>query len=333
MNMAKILMISLDKNILDVNSRAAERMRRYGRHDEIFIIIPATEKKKLDLSSSVHVFSTGGNKLTQCFKLKFLGGKIIKEQKIDFITTQDPFFTGLVGWWLSRKNGVPWESQVHGDFFGSDHYRRGSFQNRIRYFLGKFLIKHADKIRVVGERVRGSLLKMEVAADKITVRPVFVNVNYIRNYQPRFNLREKYPDYEKIFLVLGRLDSIKNIVWLVNIFSEVVKQKPNYLLLIVGDGVEKNKLIKQMDRLSLEKNIKFEGWTDDPYSYLKTADCLLFPSLSEGYGLVAMEAMAADTPVIMSDVGVANYELKFGPEITIVPVGDKEGFVEAMLKI
>ena len=72
-------MISLDKKILDSQSQVAGRMREYGKNDEIFIIIPDREIKTIDLSPSVRVFSTGGNKLAQFFRLKALGNKIIKE--------------------------------------------------------------------------------------------------------------------------------------------------------------------------------------------------------------------------------------------------------------
>jgi glycosyltransferase involved in cell wall biosynthesis len=76
-----------------------------------------------------------------------------------------------------------------------------------------------------------------------------------------------------------------------------------------------------------------EKWTDDPFSYVKTADCVLFPSLSEGYGMVAMEAHAAGTPIIMTDVGVANYELPAGPKVIITPLDDRDKFIQAILQL
>ena len=48
-----------------------------------------------------------------------------------------------------------------------------------------------------------------------------------------------------------------------------------------------------------------EPWTDDPFSYYKTADLFLLTSNYEGYGMAVVEAMAAGCPVIMTDVGLA----------------------------
>ena len=168
----KKLMLSLDKKILDKNSPVAKRMIEYGKLDELFIIIPDKQKKSLDLSETVHVESTGGGKIRQFFRLKKIGEKIIKENDIKFITVQDPSFSGNVGRWLKNKTGAILEIQLHGDFYGSDFYKNG-VKDRIGYlFFGKRNIRAADKIRVVGERVRESLIKLGIDVGKIYIQPV-----------------------------------------------------------------------------------------------------------------------------------------------------------------
>lgn len=330
----RILMISLDKKILDKGSAVARRMIEYGEKDELFILIPHHVRQKFDLSPRVHVQTTGGNKIAQFARLKRIGVQIVKEHRVEQVTTQDPFFSGLAGAWLKNTFGVQLEVQLHGDFFGSDYYRKSGVMNLIRYQVGKIVVKRADRVRVVGERIKENLTKLyKIKGDAIEVRPIAVDADRIRVYIPKMDLHKKYVGFEKIFLALGRIEPVKNIAWLVDVFADVVKQKPNCLLLVVGSGSEEDKMRLQVTDDKLQKNIQFEGWTDDPWSYLKTADCLLFPSLAEGYGLVAMEAVAAGRPVIMTDVGVANYELKPSKTVRIVPVGDREAFIRAMLDL
>ncbi|MBI5229826.1 MAG: glycosyltransferase [Candidatus Magasanikbacteria bacterium] len=324
------LMISLDKTILDTGSASARRMIEYGKHDELFIIVPANKEMQVDLSPTVHVNSVGGNKACQFFGLYWLGLKLIKEKNIQHITSQDPFFIGLIGWRLSRRAHVPLEVQLHGDFYGSNYYRRSGIANAVRYYIGLFVIAHADRVRCVGERIKRSLVVRGISEEKIIVQPVRVNTEYIKGYQPKFDIHAKYPDARIIFLCLGRLDPVKNIPWLVKVFAEVSYTHPNVLLLIVGDGVERDRIVQLIKQLGMEKNIKMEGWTSDPYSYLKSADCLLFPSLSEGYGMVVVEALAAGRRVIMNDVGVANFEVVPSENVAIVPVGDKKQFKNAI---
>lgn len=119
---------------------------------------------------------------------------------------------------------------------------------------------------------------------------------------------------------------------MIGVFVQVLKASPNYLLLVVGTGSEKLKLENKVKSLGLTNNIKFEDWTSDSASYIKTADCVLFPSLSEGYGLVAMEAVAMGTKLVMNDVGVANFELKPSDKVKIISL-DKEVWVKEILSI
>lgn len=312
------LMISLDKNILKRDSRVAQRMIEYGKVNELFVIIPSKEKESFDLSQAVHVRSTGGSKLTQFFRLVQIGKRLIKNKNIQEITSQDPFFTGFIGWRLSKKFKINLEVQVHGDFFSG-------YYNKQR--LAKFILKQAAVVRVVGERVKQSLVSFGISENKIIVRPIQNNINSIESYNSEINLHNKYPGYEKIFIVLGRLEPVKNILWLIDVFKEVVKRK-NYLLLIVGRGSEEEKI-----KCAVGSNIKLENWTENPYEYLKTADCVLFPSLSEGYGLVPMEAAVIGTPVIMNSVGVANFELKSSDKVKILQINETEKWIQEILRM
>ncbi|MCX6779482.1 MAG: glycosyltransferase family 4 protein [Candidatus Magasanikbacteria bacterium] len=330
------LMISLDKNILDSETLASKRMIEYGRDRELFIIIPSSCEKVKDLSDNVHVYSVRGNKFFQFFKLLKFGKSCIKNKQINEITVQDPFFIGLIGIILKNKFKLSLEVQVHGDFYGSNYYKKSGLKNWFSYYLGKYyILPRADKIRAAGQRIAKGLIKIGVDENKINIRPITINTDYIKNYQPKSNLHLGYSGYKKIFLYLGRIVPVKNISWLIDIFAEVNKKNSDFLLLIVGtrNGLEEDNLLKKVKKLKLVNNIKFENWVTDPISYIKTADCLLFPSLSEGYGLVAMEAAAAGTPIIMTDVGVANYELQSGPKVKIIPVGDRDKFIQAILQL
>lgn len=334
---ATTLMISLDKTILDPHSRAAARMGLYGLEKDIHILIPASMPVVVQVNERVRAEGIGGRKSRQFFRIVLRGRKILhdKDAGIDMITTQDPFFTGLAGFIIRTGKKISFEVQLHGDFYGSPYYKRGSLKHRIQYRLGRFILRRADRIRVPGERVRQSLLRLGVAPARIVVRPVALESEQIHagaSKPSQTDLHLIYPKHEKIFLVLARLDPVKNIPWLVDVFADVVRERPRYGLVIVGDGPDKGRIEIRIHRNHLEGHVHLEPWTMAPWDYLKTADALLFPSLSEGYGLVVMEAVAFGTPVIMTDVGVANYEVRSGSKVSIVPVGDAQKFVQAILK-
>lgn len=352
-------MISLDKKILDKDSSVAQRMISYGSVDSLYIIVPSLVDKFVELSPEVKVWGVGGNKIKQFFGLIKKGKKLIGDHVIDLITTQDPFFSGLIGVILKTKTQgelqskrehpgvqgelrskreypgakIKLEIQMHGDFFGRDYYKTSGLKNLISYYICNwFVLRSADRIRVVGQRIKESLVDIGIDSDKIEIIPIKIDSEYIKNYQPKFDLHNQYQN-KKLFLFLGRLEPVKNLFFLMEVFAEVIKDKKDFVLLIVGSGSQKEKLKEKVSLLGIKDNIKFEEWTDDAISYLKTVDCVLFPSLSEGYGLVPMEASVAGTKVIMNDVGVANYELPKSDHVIILPVDDKDAWIKAVLNI
>ncbi len=309
-------MISLDKNILLQDSLVTRRMIGYGKEKELFIIIPSRDRRTFDISETVHVQSTGGNRVVQFFRLLLIGRRLIKEKKIDEITAQDPLYVGLAGVCLKKMCGIKLEVQMHGDFLGGYYGKR---------WVVKMSLHNADTIRVVGERIRQSILPLGIAPEKIIVRPVNNTVEIVTSTP--VDVHQAYPAYEKIFLVLGRLESVKNVLWLINVFKDAVGDK-KYLLLIVGKGSQQAAVQQQVG-----ESVVLEQWTDHPYEYIKSADCVLFSSLSEGYGLVPMEAHALGTPVIMNDVGVAHFELRPSDKVKIIPVSDREAWVQAIRSV
>ncbi len=327
-------MISLDNKIFNPSSAVARRMIQYGEKKVLYIIAPYFKKEIISLSPTVTIKGSGGsNKISQLWRLYGVGEQTLKEYKVDIISAQDPFFIGLVGLGLKKQFKLRLEIQMHGDFYGSKYYRTNGLKNRLQYYLGKYIVRRADRIRVVGQRIKKSLIPLGVPEEKIVIRPVALDVERLTRDGMTGGLQERYPGFEKIFLALNRLDPVKNIPWLLVVFKQVLESQPKAALVIVGDGPQKKRLLADISRLQLQKNVFMEPFIANPAQYLKTADAVVFPSLSEGYGLVPMEAAALGTPVIMSDVGVANYELQPSEKVTILPVNDVDGFKKAMLAI
>ena len=317
-------MISLDKKIPDPASAVARRMIEYGKENELFILIPSSDKKEIKLNDTVNVFSTGGNRIQQYFRLKKMGIELIRKYDIKSITTQDPFFLGQVGYWLKKKARVSLEVQVHGDFFGSGYYQATIFW-KIKIFFAKFVLHRADSVRTVGERVKQSLLKIGLEARKILVKPIMLNAE--STSAPVFTQERRN------FVWAGRMEPEKNLSFLVDVFSVVAQRKPESKLVLIGEGSEKESLQQKVKKLNLENSVTFVPWLSNPIGYIKNAQALLLPSLTESYGAVAMEANASGTSIIMNDVGVANYELKPSGMVTILPINDREAWINAILDI
>ncbi len=329
-------MLSIDQKILDPDSPVSERMRIYGAQQTLSIVIPSPQQTTVPLSPSVTAYGTGGaNKIVQLFRLRARARELIREKGITQVSTQDPFFLGWVGLGLCKKFGITLEVQLHGDFYGSSYYLFAGLRSFIQYWLGKYIVRRADHVRVVGGRVRESVLKLGVDPSQIVVRPVALDTKKITQHRSLVDLHTQFPKWKKIFITVGRLERVKNISWLIDVFAAVVKTNPEYGLVIIGDGSQRKSLEVKVKKAknNLQDNITFTGWVDDSVGYMQSADGFLFPSLTEGYGLVVLEALAAGCPVVMHDVGVAGYEVQPSDQVQIIPINNHNAFAQAITTI
>jgi glycosyltransferase involved in cell wall biosynthesis len=234
---------------------------------------------------------------------------------------------------LKKKTGLPLQLQIHTDFL-SPYFKKESLMNKLRARLAKFLVRRADGVRVVSERIKKSLeINISDLALNINVLPIFVDIGKMDNAPAKEDLRAKYPQFDFIILMASRLTREKNIGMAINAFVKIAESRPGIGLVIVGEGPEEKSLKFKVRSLKLEKNIFLEPWTNDLISYYKTADVFLLTSDYEGYGLTIVEAMACGLPIITTDVGCAGEIIKDKENGLIIPVKDEQALVNAVFKL
>ena len=110
---------------------------------------------------------------------------------------------------------------------------------------------------------------------------------------------------EQIVFSVGRLVYEKGIQVLIDAIPRVLAQQPNTKFVIAGTGGMSDALHRQADALGVSSRVYFTGFisNDDRNRLLKIADCAVFPSLYEPFGIVALEAMSAKTPVVVAEAG------------------------------
>ncbi len=305
-----IISIGSDRNIFIDGSIVRERIIKYGDLCNTLHVIVFTKKDlkftKTQIAKNVFLYPTNSSsKLKYMYDAIKIGGNITG---INLITTQDPFETGIVGVELARKLKARLEIQIHTDFL-SKYFKKWDIKNVFRVFLGKYVLKKADCIRVVSNRIKTSI---KVALPHISVTPivlpVFIDFNKIKDTLISVDLHKEYPQFDHISLMVSRLEKEKDIKRVIKIFSKIVRNYPKSGLVIVGDGSQRKSLESAVNALKLTENVIFEGWQEDIVklvSYYKSADLFLNTSLYEGYGRTLVEALASGTLVLSTDVGVA----------------------------
>ncbi len=316
-----VLMISTDQTILDPRSASAERMRRYGQvvHLAIFVI-------------GAHGGWGRMGKFVQSYRA------IVREarmSRLDVVTAQDPFFTGLIAWRAARVSGAGLHLQLHGDFYGSSYWSR-SFYWRVKLVLGKFLLRRARAVRVVSERVRRSI-ELFVSKDRIAVAPIpFAPIRSAGARPPQAvdgerEINSRATTSDKTVLCVARLEPEKGVDVLLHAVARL--QITDYKLQIVGDGSERKNLEQLARDLGIQDRVTFAGHQKNLHDYYASAAVCVIPSRTESWGRVALEAMGAGCPVVMTDVGLAGEVVQDGVSGIVVPREDPDALAGAIRRV
>lgn len=141
------------------------------------------------------------------------------------------------------------------------------------------------------ERGKVKIIRNAISLDAFTFKNVIRN-DVRRNEQ-----------WEDKFVIghAGRFTEQKNHEFLVRIFSKIHKKNPNTLLVLVGEGHLKKKIIEYVEELRLTDAVQFLGIRFDVNRLMQGMDVFVFPSLYEGLGNVIIEAQAAGLHSVISD--------------------------------
>jgi glycosyltransferase involved in cell wall biosynthesis len=339
----KILMLAEDPNINVARSNVRKRVEAYAElFDELHVIVLTAANFKTDQPVQLHpggcggrlfLYSTSGsNPLLRRFRVYARARMLCRHIRFDVISSQGPNEIGFIAYLLARSFDIKLQLQVHTDVL-SPWYRASSWKERLRYLLARFLLPRADCIRVVSQRIQQSLVgTLRIPESRISVLPVFQDLEPFYNSPARPSDAGRLKDYRFKMAAVGRfVDKEKNFSMLIKMMAEFVKREPTAVLFLVGDGPDKRNYQKQIIRYGLKKNIIIEPWRIDLASFYGCFDVLLISSWYEGWGLVAMEAMAAGLPVVMTDVGLAREVVQDAYNGRVVPVADRGAFLSACL--
>ena len=228
---------------------------------------------------------------------------LLLNEKVTIIHTHWLIPQGFVGAVFHRIWNIPHVATIH----GSDL----NFLTRHKSLapVSRFIIRHSDIITVNSTYMKKQLESFSPGSGKkIRVIPMGINPGkYSRGISSA--LKKKY-HARHIILSVGRLIDWKGTIYLIDAMPDVLNRFPDTVLLVIGEGPEKEKLIKRTYELGLENRIHFHGIVDttDLPSYYQAADIFVLPSINksgntEALGVVLLEAMASGCPVIGSSVG------------------------------
>lgn len=230
---------------------------------------------------------------------------LLKQHRFDLIHAHD-WLVARAGITLKNLYGIPLVSTIHATEFGRNHGIHNEVQRQINQ-LEWTLTYESWKVICCSKYMACEISQVfQLPANKIRIIPNGVEIGTITDVGRDEDFRTNYAaSYEKIVYFIGRLVPEKGVQVLIESVPSVIKQFPNVKFVISGVGAYREKLAELADNLGVSSKIYFTGFADDQIRnmLLAAGDVAVFPSLYEPFGIVALEAMAAKVPVIVSDTG------------------------------
>lgn len=131
--------------------------------------------------------------------------------------------------------------------------------------------------------------------------PNAVNFNDFNVSKTNFRKELTVNDETILIAQIGRFSEVKNHIFTIELSKYMLSQNIDFHVVFVGDGVLKTQMVQKVNAYNLNSKITFLGLRDDIPTILKAADCMIMPSLHEGFPVVLVEAQVAGTPSLISD--------------------------------
>lgn len=228
---------------------------------------------------------------------------IISRNQYDYIHANTPiggFLTRLIN--LKKMDKKP---KIIYTAHGFHFYKGAPLKNWILYYsIEKILSRKTDILVTINKEDYETSIKKKFLCKVVHIHGVGVDSNKftpissgeINNRKIELGFKEE----TKIGLCIGELNDNKNQEILIKATSLVIKENPNFILLLAGNGPNKENLEQLTDELSLNDHIKFLGYLSSIEKYVQISDFVISASKREGLGLNIIEGMLCKKIIIAS---------------------------------
>ena len=235
--------------------------------------------------------------------------EIMKEQgEFDVIHAHD-WLVAYAAKTLKNSYNIPIVSTIHATEAGRNSGIHDETQRYINDTEWMLTYESAEVI-VNSNYMKNELQRLfGLPYEKINVIPNGVNLNLFNGIERDYNFRRKYAmDNEKVILFMGRLVYEKGIQHLISAMPKILEGYHDAKLVICGKGGMQDELQEQVNAMGIGNKVYFAGYMKgkDVQKMYKAADIAVFPSTYEPFGIVALEAMLSENPIVVSDIGGLN---------------------------
>jgi glycosyltransferase involved in cell wall biosynthesis len=224
---------------------------------------------------------------------------------------------------------------IHDESFALfPEFFRGANAAYLRLFT-RLSCRRAARIIAVSENTRADVMRLYgVPGERVQVVPHGVDARFFprpASEVAEFKRAHSLPDH--FILFVGTLEPRKNLVKLIEAFSNLQSRISNLKLILAGGkGWYYDQIFAAVERLDMQDEVIWAGYvpTDDLPLWYNSADVFAFPSRYEGFGMPLLEAMACGTPVVTSNA--SSLPEVAGDAALLVPPDDVGALADALAR-
>ncbi|MGE5403867.1 MAG: glycosyltransferase [Candidatus Saccharibacteria bacterium] len=227
--------------------------------------------------------------------------QLIRTNEYDLIHTHGTR-ANLVARMAAKKENKPVVTTFHSVL-------RYDYQSRWEAFFAKFLTRitnnKSDYFIAISQAIKQDLCSMDISPNQISVIYNGIDTSRLVPESSPDEVRRtlNVPSGRVTIGSIGRLHPVKGQSYLLRAVKEIAAKHPDILLLLVGEGPERQSLEEQIYELEIERNVILTGFCPNVSDIYPLIDLLCLPSVMEGMGLVLLEAMYFGVPVVATRVG------------------------------
>ena len=322
-----VLFVSNDPRLFEKGSAARMRMRAYAQ------AITQSSAASGEGQGTLHVISRakkGTQEVTEgaltlhpvhvrapfhLWVLTWRAHSLIKRAHIDVVSAQDPFEYGYLAWKAHLLTSAKLHIQLHTDPF-TDDFARTSLVNRVRRGVMPFVLRHADRIRAVSQKLKSEVEQRYHPRARVSVLPIYADLTSMRALM-------RTPEKGNL-LWFGRFEKEKDPMFALEVLAAARAGGIDARLTMLGTGRLERAVAARAKVRGLLPHLQLRGHAD-PAPYLAKAELVLATSRYEGYGLAILEALTARVPVLSTDVGIAR-------EAGAI-VAERSGFIQKAVEL
>jgi glycogen(starch) synthase len=236
--------------------------------------------------------------------------ELLKEKSYDLVVIND-WLSALSGLLIKQNTNLPLVFHVH-----SAEQEWVSPGSPTVKTMETLLAEKADMVITVSYAMKEYLLSLGYNPNKISVvwngcnpqtyREENANHDLVKALRQRYSVQSG----ENVVLFVGRINELKWVINLVESFPDVLREYPSTRLIILGKGEQIEELTSITKRLGIEDKVKIRSELvseEEKIAHYAIANLCVFPSITEPFGIVSLEAMSMKKPVVVGSSGISGF--------------------------